>query len=271
MRVTTKRLGRALRCSDPGNSCRTLSNHSGRPDPPPLSTASVSTIPVAEYGARQPTRLHSKWAGAGRYGSTITHMPPTRFTTRLSSVHCVPGRVGVVRLVAAATRDLALKLDRWARNGAIRTENTTIAGLGPQERAAAGAVIEIHAGVGRHGLGLHEPAMRASKRRLELGVAFSHRNGPIIPELSPIRGEVIAHPLFTTALSEPFSRYLGRHRKNDPESNTEQIEARLRGTTFHQLISRFSEGLSNYGRKLSLRLRRHGRTNERSLIAPFAR
>ncbi|KJE34412.1 hypothetical protein UF64_15165 [Thalassospira sp. HJ] len=61
----------------------------------------------------------------------------------------------------AAIFSPAMQLDRWAGDAAIGTENAAVTRFGSQNSAAALAVIEILAGVGRHGFGFDMPAFGA--------------------------------------------------------------------------------------------------------------
>src|SRR5713101_1801754 len=65
---------------------------------------------------------------------------------------------------AALARPLGL--DRRTGHRAVRTEHTAIALLRPQPHAAAGALIEKPACIGRHDLRFGGPAMRAGNHRL---------------------------------------------------------------------------------------------------------
>jgi hypothetical protein len=62
-------------------------------------------------------------------------------------------------------------LYRRARNGPKRTEHTAVARLGPQQRAAAAALVEEHAGIHGHSLGCLVSAIWAADDRL-----LDHRN-----------------------------------------------------------------------------------------------
>lgn len=67
-------------------------------------------------------------------------------------------------------------LARRAGRIAIGTEHATIARLGLEQNATGGTVVEILAGVRRHGLGRARAARRAGQGRLELrGVLSRHR------------------------------------------------------------------------------------------------
>ena len=61
----------------------------------------------------------------------------------------------------------ALQLDGWAPDRTIRTEDTAVTGLGPEQRVTALALVKVHARIDRHGLGGPKPAIRASKHGLE--------------------------------------------------------------------------------------------------------
>ena len=73
------------------------------------------------------------------------------------------GDGGRVPLAAAG----ALRLYRGAFDRSERAENTAVAGIGSQERAAARALVIELAGVGWHGLRFREAALGAREDRLE--------------------------------------------------------------------------------------------------------
>lgn len=86
---------------------------------------------------------------------------------------------GLVAMPATATVfTTSMQLDRGAGDGAIRTENAAITGLGAQNCAASLAVIKILAGIGRHGFGFDMPAFRAGQNRDQfdmIGISLLHR------------------------------------------------------------------------------------------------
>src|SRR5262245_58007714 len=59
-------------------------------------------------------------------------------------------------------------LHRWARHRAVRAEHAAVSLRGLEQGAAASALMEVPAGVGRHGLGAPMPALRAGQGRLQL-------------------------------------------------------------------------------------------------------
>gem|GEM_PF-4123035 len=79
---------------------------------------------------------------------------------------------------AAAGRALALDLDRRTRNVAIGTKDAAIALLGLEDRAAAPAVIEKLACVGRHRLGRLMSAVRTGQGRVQLRNDVRHSYNP---------------------------------------------------------------------------------------------
>jgi hypothetical protein len=71
------------------------------------------------------------------------------------------GRGG--RSSAAAMR----LLDGWAFHRAIGTEDAAVACLGPKQRVATGAFVEVEARIGGHRFARHEAALRTGEGRLE--------------------------------------------------------------------------------------------------------
>src|SRR5690606_11339637 len=72
----------------------------------------------------------------------------------------VPGRR--TRVSSAATAGgIPVRLDRRTRHGPVGTEDAAVPGLGPEDGAAAGAIVEELTGVRRHHLDLFRPAPRA--------------------------------------------------------------------------------------------------------------
>lgn len=68
---------------------------------------------------------------------------------------------------ATAPARLALKLDRWARDGAVRAEHAAIANLGTENRVAIRAGIEPLTCIGGHGFGNRRVALRAGDHRFK--------------------------------------------------------------------------------------------------------
>lgn len=78
----------------------------------------------------------------------------------------------------ANVRIAPMQLDRRAGDGAVRTENAAITGLGPKNCTTSLAVIKILAGVGWHGFGFDMPAFRAGQNRDQfdmIGISLLHR------------------------------------------------------------------------------------------------
>src|SRR4030095_13846585 len=61
----------------------------------------------------------------------------------------------------------ARKLHRWVLDRTVRTEDAAVTGFWPKQRAAAGAFVEIEAGVGRHDFARRKTAMRTGEDGLE--------------------------------------------------------------------------------------------------------
>ncbi len=78
----------------------------------------------------------------------------------------------------ATVRIAPMQLNRRAGDGAVRTENAAITGLGAQNFAASLAVIKILTGIGRHGFGFDMPAFGAGQNRDQfdmIGISLLHR------------------------------------------------------------------------------------------------
>ena len=67
----------------------------------------------------------------------------------------------------------ALLLDGWTRNGAVGTEYAAVAGLGPQQRFAAGAFVIKLARIDGHGLLALLTAVRAGDDRRQYDFAHA--------------------------------------------------------------------------------------------------
>jgi hypothetical protein len=79
-----------------------------------------------------------------------------------------------VTIMPSAAAAFAIHPNRWASNGAERAKDAAIPRQWFQHCAAAGAVVEILTGIGRHGFGLFVPALGASQRRFKDQGAFRH-------------------------------------------------------------------------------------------------
>ena len=77
------------------------------------------------------------------------------------------------------------RLDWWAFHRPETAKNTTVARIGLQHRAAVFTLIEILAGIGRHGLGFLETTFRASDARLQYEIG--HCRSTAFSEKTPSR------------------------------------------------------------------------------------
>ena len=67
-------------------------------------------------------------------------------------------------------------LDGRTGSRAVRAEHAAIAGLRAEQRLAGGALVEVHARVGRHGLVASRTAVRARDQRPQNGTGSHHSN-----------------------------------------------------------------------------------------------
>jgi len=162
--------------SDANISGQRIASFRRKPSP---TTARALTMRMSRRGTgpRSRRRARRRRRRGGRRDSCVVVRYRRYGRRRGHSRVSRPAAIGTVRHVSARAFTPPARLDRRARHCAVRAEDAAVAGLGPHQRSALGALVEEQAGIRRHRQRVGMPAGGTPERRNERDVSHGFGKG----------------------------------------------------------------------------------------------